>query len=213
MVVTFRRVLLLANRDLRLRDDKWWLVIPGVKQWYLWTRRRKHATKAERSYEHQPLAPSRKLTSAITEAGWQSPEVPGRPSPDAQVGGQPALSAATLTLLSPSFHDSDSYVLDLACRFLREGAYLQYTPCGRHPVEFLLKLKATWNQLVGDAPGTAWEEMAKRVVTVDAYTPHFGFYDSIHEVKTTFLQKGTGSSGHSQPPHVRWHTHGNSGGV
>ena len=206
MVVTLRRVFLLANRDLRLRDDRWWLVVPGVKQWYLWTRRRKHARTTERSYEHQPLAPSTRLTSAITEAGWKCPEVPGRPSSDAQVDSRPALSA-TLTLLSPSYHDSDSYVLDLACRFLREGAYVQYTPCGRHPVEFLLKLKATWNHSAGDAPERAWEEVAKQVVTVDAYTPHFGFYDSIHEVRTTFLQKELGVQAiRSRPTFAGIHT-------
>lgn len=191
VLATLRRVFVIANRDLRLRDDKWWLVLPGIKQGYLWNRRRKHETAAGMSYEHQSLRPSTELTGAIVEAGWPPPDAGKDSSPDGRMEGGPEESA-TLTLIAASHQSSDPHLVDLSGRFLREGAYIQYTPCARHPTEFLVKLKSYWERdSTGKASGT-WKQIASRVVTVDAYTPHFGFHDSVHEVRARFIERQLG---------------------
>ncbi len=185
-VATLKRVFSIANRDLRLRDDKWWLMLPVWKQYYIWRRRRKHDTEPGRSYEHQSLKPGKELTDAIVGAGWpRLGESADSTSQSAEVDGGPGPSA-TLSLLGSSYRSTDRHLLKLATAFVQQGHYVQYTPCGRHPMEFLLKFKSHLAE--------QWDEVAGRVVIVDAYTPHFGFYDSVHEARTKFLEKPLGAT-------------------
>ena len=185
ILATLKRVYSIANRDLRLRDDKWWLVLPVWKHYYIWQRRRKHDAEPGMSYEHQSLSPGTELTDAIVCAGWPRIDRPEVTSTSGRVDGGPGLSA-TLSLIAPSYQSADAYLLRLATAFLERGHYVQYTPCGRHPMEFLLKLKSHLDE--------KWQETAGRVVVVDAYTPHFGFYDSVHETRTRFLERQLGVS-------------------
>lgn len=179
-VATLKRVYSIANRDLRLRDDKWWLVLPVWKHYYIWQRRRKHDAEPGMSYEHQSLNPSDELTDAIVQAGWpRNEQLEGR-STSGRVDGRPGLSL-TLSLIASSYHSADVHLLKLVTAFLQRGHYVQYTPCARHPMEFLLKLESHL--------GEKWHRTADHVVVVDGYTPHFGFYDSVHETRTKFLEK------------------------
>ena len=182
-LATIKRVYYIANRDLRLRDDKWWQVLPLWKQYYFWTRRLKHARKSSRSYEHQSLSPSKELIDGIEVAGWPSIEQAGGGATSGGSGGGPGLSV-TLALTASSYRATDVRSLRLAATFLQNNHYVQYTPCGRHPMEFVVKLKSHLKQ--------DWEQSSGRVVVVDAYTPHFGFYDSVHETRTKYLQKELG---------------------
>ena len=68
---TIKRVYSIANRDLRLRDDEWWRMLPGFWQYYIWKRRRKHEKRLGRSYEFQSLSPSDELVEVIDQAGWR----------------------------------------------------------------------------------------------------------------------------------------------
>lgn len=188
IVATLVRVFSIANRDLRLRDDKWWLAVPGIKQLYIWRRRRKHEAEAGMSYEHQSLRPADELTNAIVEAGWPRDETANYGSDQTRTAGGPELSL-TLSLLAPSYRTTDPYLIGLAGRFLAKDAYVQYTPCARHPTEFLVKLKSHWTDSNGMGGGAAWEQVANQVVVVDAYTPHFGFYDSVHDARKRFVER------------------------
>lgn len=64
-------------------------------------------------------------------------------------------------------------IISLAEEFLKKGNVVQYTTALRHPYEFIDALK-------GAFVGQKWENFSKNIVVVDAYTPHFGFGDSIH---------------------------------
>ena len=187
-IATIKRVYSIANRDLRLRDDRWWQVLPGFKEYYIRQRRRKHEAVTGVSYEHQSLGPSPELTQAVIEAGWPRNEVLDRASRIPRIVGGPELSA-TLSLVSSSYHSSDGHLLEVAKGFLQSGAYVQYTPCARHPMEFLSKLESSWSQSAKAGTPKTWKEVAGQVVVVDAYTPHFGFYDSVHEPRTKLLEK------------------------
>ena len=191
ILATLKRVYSIANHDVRLRDDKWWLVLPLRWQCYLWQRRRKHDAEPGRSYEHQSVSPSNELMDDIVKAGWPPINKTDGPSTGGRIDGAPGRSA-TLSLIAPSYQISDAYSLKLATAFLKRGHYVQYTPSGRHPMEFVLKLQSHLN--------STWQQTASRVVVVDAYSPHFGFHDSVHETRTKFLNKQLGVSTIPCPP-------------
>jgi hypothetical protein len=69
----------------------------------------------------------------------------------------------------------------LAIIFIKGGHSVQYLTASRHPIEFVEQLKAEL--------GDSWRSRAKQVVVIDAYTPHFGFIDSIYPIRTAELQK------------------------
>ena len=69
----------------------------------------------------------------------------------------------------------------LALVFLQEGHAVQYMATSRHPIEFVSHLK---NLVEMQGGGLSWNQAAQKMVVVDAFTPHFGFLDSIHKVKT-----------------------------
>ena len=77
----------------------------------------------------------------------------------------------------------------LAVAFLNKGHLVQYLTASRHPIEFVSSLK----DMINPQDESSWNETAQRVVVVDAFTPHFGFTDSIHTVKTEEI-KGMGIS-------------------
>src|SRR3546814_18592217 len=78
----------------------------------------------------------------------------------------------------------------LAVAFLkRQDHYVQYMTASRHPIEFIHHLKE-----ICVADGMQWEKVRNRLVAVDAYTPHFGFLDSINDAKTSELKNDLGRS-------------------
>jgi hypothetical protein len=102
-----------------------------------------------------------------------------------------------------SLIDSDKALINLAVSLLRDGWAIQYTTCIRHPYEFVLKLKQAIESL--DSKPT-WRELLKNIVVVDAYTPHFGFTDSIYLELTRRLRKLGVSSVTSAPSYAGIHT-------
>jgi len=77
---------------------------------------------------------------------------------------------------------------ELCLAFLFEqGHYVQYMTASRHPIEFVDYLHAAVDS--AKAVGFAWQQVRERIVVVDAYTPHFGFLDSINNDKSATLRK------------------------
>ena len=72
----------------------------------------------------------------------------------------------------------------LASAFLSEKYPVQYLVASRHPIEFVTNLQAQV-----ETAGVEWRQAAKRIVVIDAYSPHFGFVDSIYSPKNRQLQK------------------------
>jgi hypothetical protein len=87
---------------------------------------------------------------------------------------------------APTYAIGDRLTIHLAYNFLKHGAWVQYTACSRHPVEFILALKSLWEGK--PVTNMSWAEAAKRMIVVNAFTSHFGFTDSIHLEMSRWLK-------------------------
>lgn len=77
-------------------------------------------------------------------------------------------------------HDQANDALALlAVEFLKGGNYVQYMTASRHPIEFIEYLSQQLR-----ASGSDLAQFASQIIVVDAYTPHFGFVDSIYDKAT-----------------------------
>ena len=84
-----------------------------------------------------------------------------------------------------SHRESDKILVELASIFIKNGEWVQYTSSSRHPIEFLSALELARKK----DQDSNWEEESKKIVVVDACTPHFGFTDSIYRVRTDDAKK------------------------
>lgn len=100
----------------------------------------------------------------------------------------------SIVSITSKWIDSDSKTIDLAKCFLKEGAFVQYTTSTRHPIEFIEALKKSWDIEYGNNACKSWAEVSKNIISVDAYTPHFGFTDSIYDIRTNDLSAKMGTS-------------------
>ena len=170
LAVLMWRILYLANRDRNLRDDQIHYALPGVGQvtraLKRWLRKRK-----ARSYEHHPVVED--LSEAIQIVRGKAIGDSGASSSDH--------TATSVFLHATSFAGATSPIVLGAAWFLRKGHSVQYTTCARHPIQFVEHLE---NEL-----GKEWSKHQSRVVLVDAYTPHFGFSDSILDYKTAAVHQ------------------------
>ena len=134
---------------------------------------RRGETEVKR-YEHSPDEIGQELLDQVVNI-LQEPSSSGIGWVERSVLGRTSLTVA----LDHQGQATDVLVR-LAVAFLQAGHSVQYLTASRHPVEFVRHLK----DVVAPENQTAWVELAQRVVVVDAFTPHFGFTDSIHKVKT-----------------------------
>jgi hypothetical protein len=72
-------------------------------------------------------------------------------------------------------------LMELALAFLRNDFYVQYLTASRHPIEFVGHLKAA-------VTDDDWKRLVERIVTIDAYSSHFAFTDSVYGIKTRELE-------------------------
>jgi hypothetical protein len=77
----------------------------------------------------------------------------------------------------------NSLLAQLASAFLKQGFTVQYLTASRHPIEFVEYLKRFFER-----NGMAWEDYRKKIVVIDAYSPHFAFLDSIYQKKDRELR-------------------------
>jgi hypothetical protein len=72
---------------------------------------------------------------------------------------------------------------DLSYEFLKAEFSVQYLSASRHPIEFIGYLKRHVEELRTD-----WSSVARKIVAIDAYSPHFAFIDSIYPKKDRELE-------------------------
>jgi hypothetical protein len=75
---------------------------------------------------------------------------------------------------------SSDVLSKLSKAFLSRGYFVQYIAASRHPIEFVEHLKSV--------TVTPWQDSAKNLIVIDAYSPHFAFIDSIYARKDRDLQ-------------------------
>jgi hypothetical protein len=165
MVVTLLHIWRLHNRQVHFRDDHW-LKNTRFLRW-LRSQWRRLASKA--TYEHSPIdVEAKEVLEALTLAGFT--EVPGD-----------LVDLRTIAICKEPLAATDPKIARLCRELISRDWQVQYTTCIRHPQEFMQVLKAAFQG--------KWTEAVQNVIVVDAYSPHFGFTDSIHEVKTLQLKR------------------------
>jgi hypothetical protein len=75
-------------------------------------------------------------------------------------------------------------LVELAAIFVKNSHSVQYMTASRHPIEFVELLKSKLEK-----DDEKWLSRTKQIVVIDAYTPHFGFIDSIYRIRTRQLRE------------------------
>jgi len=156
----------LHNRQVNFRDDNLFKNIRFVR----WIRYQLSRLRKSRRYEHAPEEITvSDLSESLTKCGFTPP------------ADSVSTKFSTLALCGYSLRESDAMTPDLAATALKKGWLVQYATCARHPYEWVWQLK--------DILADSWTKSAQQVAVVDGYTPHFGFTDSIHAVKTAEVER------------------------
>jgi hypothetical protein len=152
----------LHNRQVNFRDDNALKNMRLVRRCRNWLRRLSSAP----SYEHSPAEINNETVRVALEISGFGIDSDTRKEQKIR----------TLAICGYSLRETDKIVSMLASELLKEGWLVQYTSCIRHPNEWVAELE--------EKVGPAFSASASRISVVDAYTPHFGFADSIHSRET-----------------------------
>ena len=197
VLVVGHRLWRLQNRHIHFRDDNLLgntKVVRSMRS--LW-----RSIRGKPTYEHSPVPLSVELKASIVS------HLTSRSDAKETISNKVELDFSSIFVRSSSLAVADSSLVDLAYRFLAQDCQVQYTTCLRHPYEFASKLKTYIESEPSKGSNTAWREAAQRLVLVDAYTPHFGFVDSIHvEITKKLREMGVASVITSAPTYAGVHT-------
>jgi hypothetical protein len=89
----------------------------------------------------------------------------------------------------------------MAMIFIKQNHSVQYLTASRHPIEFVEFLKSELED-----SGENWLARSKQLIVIDAYTPHFGFIDSIYRAKSRDLVRHGVSCVRSSRTYAGMHT-------
>ncbi|MFZ2278346.1 MAG: hypothetical protein WAW39_11125 [Prosthecobacter sp.] len=174
MLYVYIKIWTEQNRHLCYRSDQLLLNLFIVR----WVVEKWSLFKGKTAYEHNPM----RLPPALISSLGESESIP-KEALDAALKHHVASEEMSIAAFfkTNTLIQTDQLLTDLAIRFLDTGCFVQYTCCSRHPIEFLLQLKHAWQSKQRNAD---WKKMAKRIVLVDGYTPHFGFTDTIYRERS-----------------------------
>jgi hypothetical protein len=182
IIYIFFKVWNAHNRKVNLRDDNLFKNLKLVR----WIKNIRRSASGLLTYEHnalgvdkslldymkaQELLPKKKLDAALSRIQ------------DVEIFTPLSLSIA---YVSRTLVETDQLLLNLAITFLKHNCSVQYATCTRHLIEFILQLRKAWKNT---EQTINWSEVSNRIVAVDAYTPHFGFVDSIYNKATKGLRE------------------------
>jgi len=165
-------VLRLTLRFVLFIDDphpKHW---PGIRHFRAWHRR----TRVEPSYSHHTVPLDDAIKQQIVDALNKS--FPGKWDDREELGRR------SLAVAVEHQGQGNTLLAQLALIFISRGYSVQYLTASRHPIEFVTFLKEELEQAEQN-----WLTQAKQIVVIDSYTPHFGFVDSIYQVRTRQLRE------------------------
>lgn len=169
-------------------------LLPGLRQWRAWRKR-----KDGPSYEHDPVPLGDNLRQNVSKIILDAAEMPPASALQGRLFDDPASKGIkaevrdhqdprSLAMALRHQGQANQLLGDLCLAFFREqDHYVQYMTASRHPIEFIGHLQAAV-----DSEGLLWQKVRERIVVVDAYTPHFGFLDTINGDKSAKLRKDLG---------------------
>lgn len=166
-------------------------LLPGIRHLRNWRKRGPGPR-----YEYNPLPLShelqRQLEDVITAAAGP-PTAPDQPdmftNKTQEVWAEVRDHQDPRSLAMALRHQGQANeVLSALCiAFLRQDHYVQYITASRHPIEFIEHLKAAVEE-----EKLVWTKVRDRIVAVDAYTPHFGFLDTINDERSNVVRNDLG---------------------
>ena len=176
----FHKVWQAQNRKLNFRNDHLLKNLRIVR----WMKNIIRNQRRRPSYEHNPVGLHEPLLASIRQCtSLPKEQLEKAVERGKNIDGLALSLSATCRVANLS--ESDELLTELAVCFLQqEDCWIQYATCARHPIEFLTQLK----RKVSETHQEQWVNMASNIVAVDAYSPHFGFTDSIHEESTKKLK-------------------------
>jgi len=151
-------------RDVHFRDEVRFRDLALVRLYRNWRIR----SRTEPSYEYEPVPVNPEDVKAALESS-------------ALCKSAPSSRVSFAAICDVPIAISDPKVLSLTLHLLRAKWFVQYATCIRHPYDFVQQLESL--------SGNDWRSIAASVVVVDAYTPHFGFSDSVHIVRRNQISK------------------------
>jgi len=166
LLLTLFNIWRLHNRQVHFRDDH---RIRNTLA-YRWVKRKIRQWKDTPTYA-QTLVPldAAQIRKALVASGLEP------------VISEGDLPLQTVAICGRPLRATDQPLAKLCVELINSGWYVQYTTCIRHPWAF--------TDILLSSLGATRSEFVKRIVVVDAYTPHFGFTDSVHEDKTVQVKK------------------------
>ncbi len=151
---------------------RYWLVSRKLKELY-----RKNSGK--RPYEHNPSTIQDDFRNGIEGVLRKLSE-----ADDTKFVDHTDLEYRSAAVKLCHQGQANAVLAELAQLFLARGYPVQYLTASRHPLEFISYLK----EKVVNNKSMDWTTVAGKVVVIDAYTPHFGFIDSIYWKATQSLK-------------------------
>jgi hypothetical protein len=165
------RVYRIAVRSVYFVDSIHLKHLPGIRHW----RRKRALTNPRPNYAHDTFPISAELKAEIVKI------LSGAADNDFE--NREELEPHALALAVQHQGQGNKLLAQLAEAFLKEGCSVQYLTASRHPIEFVDYLKRYLEER-----GLTWAEYTKRIVVIDAYSPHFAFLDSIYPKKDIALE-------------------------
>ncbi len=190
-------IMRIHNRHVNFRDDNLIKNLAFIRR----VRNYWKAIRQSPSYEYDPPKLPQDLIEVLKESQCFTTDqlVHAGARIVGSVDERPSISAVYRVT---SLAQSDERLINLAAQLLNKEWSVQYATCIRHPIEFIEKLR----QSLSKTSKSDWREIVKQIVVVDAYTPHFGFTDSIHLEVTNSLKKSGVHCVTSAPSYAGIHT-------
>jgi hypothetical protein len=184
LLSVFWRILQAHNRRVHLRDDKFLANTSPYRACK--TLKNRFLKPKPPKYEYNPGQFPQSLISTIERIESMSSVGIDQiiKTNSHSIGGKPFSISGFLR--PSSIKLADTVLIDLAWAFIQVDCFVQYTGCIRHPIEFASKLKDRFN---GSNEKVEWRKATQQIILVDAFSPHFGFVDSVHKIRTDSLKE------------------------
>ncbi len=160
----------IQNQHRRLRDDNILKNLPIVQ--HIRHLIRRISSKPE--YEHTPEPQNTKLFRSIEgvlKEHSESSETEFQITRNTY--SEECSLSPSICVFEKTIQSADGLLAEVAALFLKNECWVHYLSCQRSPCEFVDRLKSS-------TTAEDWKKRVGRLIVIDAYTPHFGFQDSIH---------------------------------
>ncbi len=182
VVMTVWRVYRLAMRLTYFIDS----ANPKHFFFFRWIKKSYRSFREKKVYEHDSVdfseADISEIVAALTPDNFNAEESDKRKS----IHLENEKDIRSLAMRMEHQGQANENLAKLVFICLSKGYLIQYLTASRHPVAFIDFLKKHCELSVEKGK---WANFAKQIIVIDAYTPHFGFTDSVYQVATADIAR------------------------